>query len=116
MFIRWQEYKSIARWHPDRPIKRVKAILVESVRVDGKPRHKHIAFVSSYQPDLGDRFRFWREARECLDHLGGRITPECRTKIETALAKRVPPTSPEEEAQRERDLAERWDRFKQSRA
>src|SRR6187431_523753 len=97
MFIRWQNYRSVARWHRgEPPIKRVKAILVEAVRVDGKPRQRYIAFISSYEPErLGDRFRFWREARQRLDRLDNRITPEDRVKIEAALARRVPPTTPD---------------------
>lgn len=110
MFVRWQEYKSIAKWRPDRPVKRIKAILVESARVDGKPRQRHVAFISSYEPDLSDRFRFWRESRERLDRLGKRITPEDRTKIEAALAQRVPPTTPEEEAQYAARIAALWSR------
>lgn len=108
MFVRWQKYRSVARWHRgEPPITRVKAILVESVLIDGKPRQRHIAFISSYEPEgLGDRFRFWREARRCLDRLANRITPEDRIKIEAALARRVPPTTPEQEAVHEREVEE----------
>ena len=47
MFVRWQTYRSQALWpwHAESNDKRarLKAILVESVRIDGKPRQKHIA-------------------------------------------------------------------------
>jgi hypothetical protein len=57
MFVRWQNYKSVAHWNwqaprnawTPQPVIRCKAILVESVRVNGKPRLKHIAFIASYQ-------------------------------------------------------------------
>ena len=107
MFIRWQEYRSIAlKYRGEPPIKRVKAILVEAVRIDGKPPQRHIAFISSYEPEgLRDRFRFWRVARQCLDRLGNRITPEDRIKIEAELARRVPLITPEEIAAHDAEQA-----------
>lgn len=146
MFIRWQKYRSVARWHwRDAPIKRCKAVLVESVRVDGKPRLKHIAFIASYEsPEnrvawnkrwasgsqqvkdanaemmrdprcrvIPDRIRFWRTARERLDRLANRITPEDRIKIEAALALQVPPTTPEEDEAATRGMQESWQRLKE---
>jgi hypothetical protein len=146
MFIRWQNYRSVARWNwRDPPIKRCKAVLVESVRVNGKPRLKHIAFIASYEspenrrawndrwgsgsqqvedanaemmrnPEcrvIPDRIRFWRTARERLDRLANRITPEDRTKIEAALALQVPPTTPEEIAASDREMEEGWQRLKE---
>jgi hypothetical protein len=115
MFVRWQNYRSVASWRPDKPIKRIKAVLVESVRVDGKPRQKYIAFLSSYNPDRSGsgRFRFWREARACLDRLDNRITPDDRIKIEAELARRVPRTTPEEIEAQERESAESWQRLKE---
>jgi hypothetical protein len=80
VFIRWQKYKSVARWNwRDPPIKRCKAVLVESVRVNGKPRLKHIAFIHSYGEGTLDKISartwFWRHARKRLDRLANRITP-----------------------------------------
>jgi hypothetical protein len=58
MFVRWQTYSSKARSPRQRALNdkhaRQKAILVESVRVDGKPRHRHIAFLSSLSIDRRD--------------------------------------------------------------
>jgi hypothetical protein len=35
MFIRWQKYRSVALWHRgEPPIKRIKAVLVEAVRIE----------------------------------------------------------------------------------
>jgi hypothetical protein len=143
MFIRWQKYRSVARWNwRDPPIKRCKAVLVESVRVNGKPRLKHIAFIASYQsPEarhewncrtrreyglppaeygnmtecrvIPDRIRFSRTARERLDRLANRITPEDRTKIEAALALQVPPTTPEEIEASDLEMEKGWQRLKE---
>jgi hypothetical protein len=124
MFVRWQNYKSVARRHwrkNEPPITRCRAVLVESIRIKGKPRLKHIAFLASYQPHwldrsfhnrefaermyLGVRASFWRDARQRLDRLGNRITREDRSKIEAALALKVPLlTSEEEEENRRRRI------------
>ena len=97
MFIRWQQYRSVAKRHQgEPPIKRTKAVLVESVRIDGKPRLKHIAFIASHDEGsignvLGDRLGFWRQARKRLKQL--KLTAAQRRQIEAMLAKRVkPPT------------------------
>ena len=51
MYVRWQTYRSQALnfWHAENNDRRarLKAILVESARVDGKPRQKHVAFLGS---------------------------------------------------------------------
>jgi hypothetical protein len=51
MFVRWQRYRSQAlySWHRERNDRRglLKAVLVESVRVNGQPRQKHVAFLAS---------------------------------------------------------------------
>ena len=116
MFVRWQNSKSIAKrkWRtPPGTINRVRAVLVESVRVGGKPRQKCIAFIASYVPE--DRRShhhqgkpqcgFWREVNECLDRLGNRITPADRAKIESAIADRVPRPSREDQERSERERA-----------
>jgi hypothetical protein len=81
MGVRWQRYKS---GHRDKPVIRLKAVLVESTH-GGKPRY--VAFIAS--TDLSDRCRFWREARKRLDRLGDRITPEERATIDARLAAKV---------------------------
>ena len=54
------------------------AVLVESVRVDGKPRQKHIAFLGSIASDrLGNPGpHFWFHVTSKLKRLGNRIGPE----------------------------------------
>jgi hypothetical protein len=106
MFIRWQSYRSKAQKPWDRERKdrssRIKAILVESVRIDGKPRQRHIAFLGSIGKDVTHRkeFRpcFWADVRYRLDQLGKQVTADDRAKIEAALAKRVPPLTAREQA------------------
>jgi hypothetical protein len=113
MFIRWQKYRSVARWHSgEPPIKRVKAILVEAVRIDGKPRQRHVAFIESYEEgkldQIGTRSIFWRRTRKRLDRLANRITPEDRIKIEAALALHVPPTTPAEDKAYDQEMDQDW--------
>jgi hypothetical protein len=95
MFVRWQLYKSQARnrhrrAHNDKHA-RLRAILVEGVRVDGKPRQKHIAFLGSIPIDGNERDReiLWCRVTTALDHIG-RLSPQERRKIATAVAQRVP--------------------------
>ena len=70
MYVRWQQYRSRARnpWQRECNDRRarLKAILVESVRVDGKPRQKHIAFLGSLEVSAVDdagsgHAHFWRD-------------------------------------------------------
>ena len=70
---------------------RLKAILVESVRVDGKPRQKHIAFLGSIQPDDLDKASryFWRDVTLKLKRLGNRVSPEDYERIIASLAAKV---------------------------
>ena len=64
MFVRWQEYKSQAqsrrlRAHRKKHGQRLRAMLVETVRIDGKPRQRYLAYLGSVQADRRDRPRFW---------------------------------------------------------
>jgi hypothetical protein len=116
MFIRWQEYRSVATWHQgEPPIKRVKAVLVESVRVNGKPRQKHVAFIASYngrdEPnELRTRCIFWRWARKRLKEL--KLTPKQCRQIEVMLAKRIKPPTKRQTAAHERDTKALFASFK----
>jgi hypothetical protein len=95
---------SVASRHREsRPVRPV-ALLVESVRIDGKPHQRHVAYLFSIwhgeEDKLGDRHwqvRWWVEASDRLDELGDRVKPEDRRKIEKALAQKIgrKPTKPE---------------------
>ena len=96
--------------------KRLKAILCESVRVDGKPKQRHIAFLGTieeswlpqffhlvgpeeaermkvegwYRRGLEARHWFWWRVTRKLDALDNRIPQEERTKLEAAIASVIP--------------------------
>lgn len=93
MFVRWQLYRSQARNRYVREANdkdaRLKAILVESVRVDGKPRQRHIAFLGSVLIDGSDRRRFWYDVTTKLNRLSNRVSPLERSRIGDAIAKKV---------------------------
>jgi hypothetical protein len=93
MFVRWQLYRSQARdrnhrEHNDKHA-RLKAILVESVRIDGKPRQRHVAFLGSTSIDGSDRRRFWYHVTTKLNRLSNRLSPEDRKRIAAAIAQKV---------------------------
>jgi hypothetical protein len=74
------------------------AILVENVRVDGKPTQRHIAYLAGFTEsamEIPAQQRFlWERIEEQLDRLHNRISPEDRQRIEAALIKKIgkPPT------------------------
>jgi hypothetical protein len=82
------------------------AVLVESVRVNGKPRQRHVAYLGSYHgepdgilphwrngPDLHYRVWWWHRMTAKLDALGNVIPADQRPRIEAALAEKVPKVS-----------------------
>ena len=99
MFIRWQSRKReiyYSHWGRNAdPYGDVhwNAVLVESLRINGKPRQKHIANLcgfTEYQiKHPAQQVRVWEHAIKTLDRLGNRITPEQRRQVEAALAKRI---------------------------
>lgn len=73
---------------------------MESRRVDGKPRQRHVAYLGGICQSAIDldtpyqRGHFWVRVVGRLDQLANQITPEQRRKIETQIAAKVtPPTS-----------------------
>ena len=74
--------------------KRLTANLVESVRVDDKPRKRHIASLASIREreidDVRYRCRFWDQVTRKLNHLRERVSAGDRRDIEGLLAERVP--------------------------
>jgi hypothetical protein len=106
MYIRWQKRTSKAKkkWlHPDAA--RWSAVVVESVRIDGKPKQKHVAYLGSFdevalEPDrVCWRDQFWIKITKRLDQLGNVIPPEDRQRIEAAIAEKIPPVTPDQHAE-----------------
>ena len=109
MLIRWQKHKSGGQRYR-RESTRVRAILVESVRVDGKSRYKHVAYIGSFVAETLDveaRRDFWKAANERLSTY---VNDDDRSKIEAALARCVPPLTAAEDAewQRQADESRQW--------
>lgn len=106
MFIRWQRRgdrpRSKTRYYRDAKADAY-AILVESTRVKGKPRQRHIAYLGSVhavhrKQSPQYRAEFWQRIRAKLDSLHNRISPDDRRKIEAALAEKVPPLTRDEKS------------------
>lgn len=80
------------------------AQLVESRRVDGKPRQKVIKYLGTINESrihyVGHRIGFWRTAQAAFKALA--LPPDQQHTIELALHARVPFPS-QEETQRDRD-------------
>ena len=81
MFVRWQSRVRAER--NDWALREVgditwNAILVESVRVDGKPRQNHVAYLGSFSTRQAkisaQRVYTWEHMLDRLDRLSNRIT------------------------------------------
>jgi len=72
------------------------AVVVESVRVNGKPGQRHVAYLASTTESgiasvhVHQRRYFWDEVLDGLDRLGNRMSIEDRKRIEAAIALKVP--------------------------
>ena len=95
MFIRWQTYRSKGSLYRGKTT-RIRAILSVSIRVDGQSRQKFIAVIGSVvaeRLDVEARRDFWKAAHERLSTY---VPDGDRSRIETSLARRVPPLTTEE--------------------
>ena len=69
MFVRWQKYKSrVSRNKHGQP----RLLLVEAIRINGKPRQHHLAYLGSVQADRRDLPRFWYNVIESSIGAGSR--------------------------------------------
>jgi len=92
MFVRWKKRKRfdkrLNRQLPDY----LYAVLVESIRIDGKPRQKTIKYLGSIFSNLVNApfrmSRFWVEAEKNLSELD--LSPADREKITNDIKKVVP--------------------------
>ena len=101
MFIRWQSrlrqraqfggrsHKGDIHW---------RAVLVESTRIDGTPRLRHIAYLAGFTESAtkipAQRRLIWERIEKQLERLGKRIPEKDRKAIEAALIGKIgkPPT------------------------
>jgi hypothetical protein len=113
MFVRWQKRTN---QYCDRPgfacdaDTHLAASLIESVRIDGKPRQRHVAYLAGISEKgvehVGRRLRFWREVDERLHDLSNRLTAAERKRITAIVAARVPRPSEAEAVRCDREFAE----------
>lgn len=100
MFVRWQypcdRKRSMARHYWEAKAFRY-AVLVESARIDGKPRQRHVAYLGDVlhlnDQDVHYRAWWWHRMTAKLDQLGNVIPPDQRPRIEAVLAKAVAPVT-----------------------
>jgi hypothetical protein len=118
MYVRWKKRISHAKksWIREDHGATLSAELVESVRIDGKPRQKVIAFIHSIRDtevsSLTSRYYFWYEVTKKMRHYPFyTCTDEQKAKIITGLAKVVPLLTDEEfksEQERTRSVIGEW--------
>jgi hypothetical protein len=70
------------------------AVLIESVRVDGRPRQRHVAYLDGIADSAieitAQRAWFWQHVMLRLDRLANRIPNDDRPHVEAAIAVEVP--------------------------
>ncbi len=120
MFVRWKRRESSCKpsvYGRDRAADRgatISAVLVESIRVEGKPRQKficHLAKLCERRRDYESTpFIFWEDALKKLDSLP--LDEDARKKIEVQLAAKIPRPSDAEMTEFVRGRAEYWQNFK----
>ncbi len=102
MYVRWQHrrrrHSPFGGW--DEADVHWSAIVVENVRVNGRPKQQHIAYVAGFTESAikipAQRCHIWDRISETLDQLANRINADERKKIEVAIAIVVPrPTAAE---------------------
>ena len=75
-----------------------RAVLVESTRIDGKPRQRHIAYLAGFTESAAripaQRRLIWERIEKHLERLGKRIPAKDREAIMAALIEKIgkPPT------------------------
>lgn len=125
MYVRWKKRPYSDRQVYDKPPPKgylLSAVLVESRRVNGKPRQRHIAYLGSVDVWLGDPLPtwlknesvkmmslgagrdgkvhplhadyFWQAATNMLGMLSGQIDPDTRAVIEAAISAVIPQLDP----------------------
>jgi hypothetical protein len=111
MFLRWQSRKHTERrsYLGDTDDVHWRADLVESIRIDGRPRQRYIAYLCGFTEQQfkdkrtgrvreAQQLYVWEHALNCLDRLDNQLTGEDRARIEAALADRIGVPKPTREA------------------
>ena len=98
MYVRWQRRGRVRR--AKSPL--LTAVLVESRRVDGKPRQRVVAYLGGIrEAHVDERERahrtFWRGVDDRLDALG--LDAEARARVEASVESRVRRVTPENRAE-----------------
>lgn len=101
MYVRWKSYPLTDPRHAGRQL--LAAVLVKSVRIDGKPRQRTVAYLGAIHDTLillpsqpWHRKFFWRDVCERLDRLD--LDPDLRARIVVQLARRVPEPAAQDDA------------------
>jgi hypothetical protein len=123
MYVRWQSRKrrtrEFGRGYYDGDT-HWRAVLVENVRIDGRPTQRHIAYLAGFTESAlaipAQHCYLWERIEKHLGRLANRISPEDRERIEAALIKKIgkPPSKKQREAvhqEAERILGELADHF-----
>jgi hypothetical protein len=117
MYIRWQSRKRQSRefGHGKPGDTHWRAILVENVRIDGKPTQRHIAYLAGFTESAvaspPQQRYLWERIEQQLARLHNRLSPEDRKRVVAMLVKKIgkPPTKAQRAAldrRRERFLGE----------
>ena len=89
-----------------------RAIIVEPVHVDGKPRQRHIAYLVGFTESAikipTQRCFIWDAVSARLDQLGNQIVAADRKRIEAAIAEKVPRPTPAEYKDIARNTAQKF--------
>ena len=94
MFVRWQKRKSRSNW--GKPDTAWNAVLLDPIRVNGKPRHRYIGCIASIKQsgiDMDDAIRrcfFWDHALGRLHQFSNQVNEQDCKRVIAVLAKKVP--------------------------
>ena len=91
MFIRWNRRKRTKAGWRKKEGDYLSAVLVESCRIDGKPRQKSIKHLGSIGEErlnnVYDRRLFWEKAEKSMDSLP--LSPDIKLKLTASLERVV---------------------------
>jgi hypothetical protein len=96
MYVRWQSReRNRPQYGPwQGPDIHWSAIIVENMRIDGKPRQLHVAYLAGFTESAinheAQRCYLWDHISERLDQLANQMTTATRERIEAAVANKVP--------------------------